>query len=293
MSLVMEPRTRAPSPPPDRPPNRQAEKITGRTYVSHSQLSCMRSCPRKFAFQYVEKVPSAFIPSSLIFGGSIHAALELYFRARLEGLQTTPAALLSAYHDAWHRQRQQAGDQVPVRFNKGESDDTLHALADRIIASFLESPLASPKGTIVGVEEELRVVLDPELPDLLARVDLVTVTDGSLHVIDFKTSRSKWTDQKAEESSEQLLLYGQTVSRMSQHLGVPVKLHFAILTKAKAPVIQLIPVPTNASRVASIKDSVKQVWDAMQAGHFYPNPSPQNCATCPFKNRCPVFGDKP
>ncbi|CAN5621418.1 hypothetical protein BH10PLA1_BH10PLA1_17210 [soil metagenome] len=289
MSLTMDRRSCAPTTPPDRPPNRLAETITGRTYLSHSQLYCMRACPRKFAFQYVEQAKADFVPSSLIFGGSIHAALELHFRARLEGLQTTHEALLSAYHDAWRRQMSQSGEKVPVRFNKGESDDTLHALADRIITAFLASPLASPKGTIVGVEEELRVVLDPALPDLLARVDLVTMTDGSLHVIDFKTSRSKWTDQKAEESSEQLLLYGQTVSRMSQHLGVPVKLHFAVITKAKTPVVQLIPVPTNPDRVAVMKDSVRAVWAAIQTGHFYPNPSPQNCVTCPFRSRCPVF----
>ncbi len=77
MSLVMDRRSCAPVTPPDRPPNRLAATITGRTYISHSQLYSMRTCPRKFAFQYVEKVPADFVPSSLIFGGSIHAALEL------------------------------------------------------------------------------------------------------------------------------------------------------------------------------------------------------------------------
>jgi hypothetical protein len=72
----------------ERPPNRLAERITGRTYLSHSQISTMRSCPRKFAFLYVENAPADFIPSSLIFGGSIHSSLELHFRARLEGLET-------------------------------------------------------------------------------------------------------------------------------------------------------------------------------------------------------------
>ena len=45
----------------------------------------------------------------------------------------------------------------------------------------------------------------------------MTQTDGALHVIDFKTSRSRWTPEKAQESGEQLLLYGQTVGRMSRH----------------------------------------------------------------------------
>jgi hypothetical protein len=40
-----------------------------------------------------------------------------------------------------------------------------------MIAAFLASPMASLKGTIVGVKEELRVVLDATLPDLLGKVD--------------------------------------------------------------------------------------------------------------------------
>ncbi|MGD0140161.1 MAG: PD-(D/E)XK nuclease family protein [Tepidisphaeraceae bacterium] len=274
---------------PEGSPSRLAEQITGRTYLSHSQLSTMRSCPRKFAFLYVEKAPADFIPSSLIFGGAIHSALELYFRARLEGLEVSNGALLSAYHDGWTRQLRDAGQDIPVRFNKDQDGDSLDALADRIITSFLASPLANPKGAILGVEEELRVQLDPELPDLLARVDLVTRTDGALHVVDFKTSRSRWTQQKAEESAEQLLLYHAAVSGMSEHLGVPVNLHFAIITKAKKPVIQLIPVAADEDRIAGLKESVSQIWQAIQAGNFYPSPSPQNCATCPYRSRCPVF----
>ncbi len=273
----------------NRLPNKLAERITGRTYLSHSQLSCMRACPRKFAFQYVEKTQAEFIPSSLIFGGSIHSALEFFFRARLEGLSVTQGAMLSAFHDAWRRQKEQSGDDIPIRFNKTENADTLHALADRMLTAFCDSPLASPKGEIVGIEEELRVVLHPDLPDLLAKVDLVTATEGSLHVIDFKTSKSRWTDEKARESADQLVLYGQTVSQMSRSLGLPVKLHFAIITKHKKPLVQLLPVASDAERVKLMRESVGQVWQAIQTGNFYPIPSPMHCTTCQFRSRCPVF----
>jgi hypothetical protein len=40
---------------PLRPPNRLAEQITGRTYLSHSRIALMRTCPRKFSFLYVVK----------------------------------------------------------------------------------------------------------------------------------------------------------------------------------------------------------------------------------------------
>jgi len=112
-----------PAPPPGsvqataRAPNVAAEQLTGRTYLSHSQISLMRACPRKFAYIYVEQAPPDFIPSSLIFGGSIHASLETYFRGRLEGIAVTATALVTAYHDAWTQQlaraREQAGTEVP------------------------------------------------------------------------------------------------------------------------------------------------------------------------------------
>jgi CRISPR/Cas system-associated exonuclease Cas4 (RecB family) len=282
-------RPSAPNRLPDRAPNRLALKITGRPYLSHSQLSLMRSCPRKFAFTYVENARPDFIAVSLIFGGAIHAALELHYRAMLEGLTVTQGEMLLAYNDAWRRQKEQAGGSVPVRFNKGDDDDTVHSLADRMLTAFVDSPLAKPKGTILGIEEQLTVTLDSAIPDLLAKVDLVTHTDGALHVIDFKTSRSRWTEQKALESGAQLQLYGVTVGGLSKDLKIPVKLHFAIITKAKIPVVQLLALPTDQSRVSAVKESVRQVWEAIKIGNFYPNPSPVNCATCQFRSRCPTF----
>jgi putative RecB family exonuclease len=296
MTAIMARPAHAPAQPRQRAPNLLAQQITGRTYMSHSQISLMRSCPRKFGFLYVEKTPPDFVPNSLIFGGSIHAAVELFFRCTLEGLGVTYDALLSAYHDSWRRQlekaREQAGGDVPVQFAKGQDANTLHALAARMITAFLASPLASPKGVIVGIEEELRVTLDEELPDLLAKVDLVTQTEGSLHVVDFKTSRSRWNDEKAKESADQLVLYAATLEKMSKSMDLPVKLHFAVLTKHKTPLVQLLPVATDMDRVDVLREGIGQVWQAIQSGNFYPSPSPMNCSTCPFKSKCPVFAVK-
>jgi hypothetical protein len=289
MTAIMARPASAPAQPRPRAPNLLAQRITGRPYLSHSQLYLFRACPRKFAFQYAEDVRPDFVPSSLIFGGSIHAALELYFRAKLEGLGVTLEALLSAYHDEWAKRPMTSGAPVPVRFNKNQTADTLHDLASRMLTAFLASPLANPKGTILGVEEKLTVTLAPDLPDLLAKVDLVTQTDGTLHVIDFKTSRGSWNEQKAQESGDQLVLYGQTLSQMSRSMGLPIKLHFAVLTKHKVPRVQVLRVLADEQRVDIMRDGIAQVWAAIQSGNFYPSPSPQNCVTCPFRSRCPIF----
>lgn len=102
-TLAVAPRAIAPATAPQRPPNRQALDITGRSYVSYSQLSLMRSCPQKFSFQYIEKAPKDFVPVSLLYGSSLHATLESYYRGQLEGLSLSADELLQAYHTAWRR----------------------------------------------------------------------------------------------------------------------------------------------------------------------------------------------
>ena len=292
MTTVVAEGASAPASASERPPNRQAMKITGRNYVSYSQLSLMRTCPKKFALTYVERAPKDFIPVSLIYGGSIHVSLQNYYAARLEGLTLSADEMLLAYHNAWRENLQQAGNRVPVKYGAKEDEAAVHALAQRTITAFLASPLATPKGTVLGIEEELKVVLHPELPDVLAKMDLVTSSDTALYVTDFKTSRSRWTPEKAIEASDQLVIYASATAGMAKHMNLPVKLAYAVLTKAKTPVVQILPVPTDTSRVAAMTKAAVQTWSAIVAAQFYPNPSPMNCSTCQFKSRCPVFGGK-
>jgi len=278
---------------PLRRANQDAEALTGRPYISHSQLALFRGCPRKFAFHYVEKATPAFQASSLLFGSAMHAAIEFHFRRLLEGLVTSAADMLYAFLASWEAQQistaASVGD-IPIRFNKGEDMGTVTAMAERMIAAFLASPISHPVGQIVGIEEQFRVVLDDALPDILAKVDLVTQTADSLHVVDLKTSRSKWSPDRAAEGAEQLLLYGCTLREMSEGVGLPVRLHFAVITKAKTPVVQVLEVPASEGTLASVHENASRVWQTARAGNFYPSPSPLNCCLCPFKDRCPAFG---
>jgi hypothetical protein len=156
MTMTLATPARAPAQPqtvaratPMREASKLAQRLTGRDYLSYSQLSTMRACPRKFSYVYIENVPQDFVSSSLIFGGAVHAALELFYRRRLEGLSCDHAALAAAWADGWQRQCRQSPD-VPIRFSKAETCDSLHALAERMLAAFLASPLAEPKGRSWG-----------------------------------------------------------------------------------------------------------------------------------------------
>lgn len=249
----------------------------------------MRRCPRKYAFTYVEQARPDFIPSSLLFGSAIHSALEHHLQRQLEGELSERSELLTIFLNEWKLRDGEQPD-VPVRFNKSESEATQIELADRMLAAFLASPLAQPQGQILAVEEKLRGTLNARLPDLVARVDAIWLGLDALHVIDFKTLRSKWNHNKVNESADQLLLSHRLSQSMSLHMDLPIKLHFGVITKAKSPAVQLLDVHVPQTRIHQVVSLIEQIWQAIQAGNFYPNPSQMNCSTCPFKSRCPAYG---
>ena len=261
-------------------PNEAAQELTGRDYISWSSISTFQACPLKWYFRYALGLPEETVSSSLVFGGAIHRAAEFHYRELLAG---NPApdldTLLAEYQNAW-----QDRDLGAIKFAKSEDIDSLGALAERVLTAFQESPLAEPEGTIVGVEEELRGPVSPECPDLLARVDLLVDAGDELVVTDLKTARSRWSNQQAEDSGEQLLLYSELAKDLLP--GKRLRLQFLVVTKATSPVVESHSVVVDPARIERTKRVVEQTWKAIQAGHIFPAPSPMNCGGCPFREPC-------
>jgi len=265
------------------PANAIARSLTGRDYISHTQVSTFTGCPLRWYFQYVAGRPHEQKASGLVFGGAIHAALEAYFRARLAGDGSPDAGrLVEAFDGAW-----EADATVPIAFGRHESRDSLRRLARRMLEQFLASDAARPAGTILGVEEEVRGTAIEGVPDLLARIDLLVVTDDALVIRDFKTSRGAWTPQKLAESAPQLLLYGELLSSWAaDYGGLPVRMEFIVLTKSAGPVVESHGLEPDGHRLRQIHRTLERVWAAMCSGHIYPNRSTLNCSGCPFQRAC-------
>src|SRR5437879_4668358 len=153
-----------------------------------------------------------------------------------------------------------------------------------MLRAFRECDFAYPGGVIVGVEEGLRGEAVPGCPELLARVDLLIDAGDELRLLDFKTSRSAWSIDKVEDAAPQLLLYSELAKTLAD--GKPLRLCFAVLTKAQVPVITLHHVPRDSQQVERTKRTVERVWHAIEGGHFYPSPSPMQCPSCPYRGPC-------
>jgi len=251
-----------------------------RDYLSWSAVTTYLGCPLKYYFRYIAQVPEERRSANLVFGGAIHAALEIHFQERLAGNATpTLDALMSAYYREWSEV-----DLASVVYSGDDDLGSLSTLAERMLTAFQASSLAQPTGRIIGIEEEVRAAILPDCPDVLGRIDLVLESAEEIRIIDFKTSRCRWSASQVGESAGQLLVYGQLAAIMVD--DKPVRLSFAVITKTKTPDIALHDVPFDAQQLARTRGIISRVWQAISGGHFFPNPSALYCPTCPFRDRC-------
>jgi CRISPR/Cas system-associated exonuclease Cas4 (RecB family) len=256
------------------------QALSSRDYISFSALSTFQACPLRYYFRYLLGMPEETVAASLVLGSAIHAALEHHFREMLAGNKPPSLdTLLEVFQDSW---RARGGQRVV--FGTGEDVNTIGRLADRMLRAFQASALSRPQGTVIGVEEELRGALLPGLPDLVARMDLIVDQGDALLVTDFKTTRSAWSLDHVETAATQLLLYHELAKDLAD--GRPVRLAFAILTKTRIADVVRYPVAVSPERLERTKTVVERIWRAIEAGSFYPSPSPLHCPTCPFREPC-------
>jgi len=251
-----------------------------RPHISHSSISLFQSCSLRHFFKYTLRLPEPTVSASLVVGAGLHAGIEHHFRELLIG-NPPPSLdmLLDVFWSVWHER-----DGQVVVFGKGDDINSIGCLAHRMFRAFQVSSFARPRGTIVGVEEELRGQVIPGLPDLLARVDLMVDETDALVVTDFKIARSSWSDEHVGDAASQLLLYHELVTPLAD--GKPVRLRFAVLNKNKVPDLVMHDVPVDRHQIERTKRIAERVWRSIQAGNHYPSPSPLNCHSCPYRKPC-------
>ncbi len=269
-------------------PNDVIESLTGRRHLSWSQLSSFRGCPRRWHFSHVEGLLPEFVSSALLLGSAVHTAVQHHYEQRLQGQPTTLDQLRQVFNQAWHDE----ADQVDVRYSKDDDCDTVKDTGARMLEAFLSSDLATPSGDLIAIEETLVGSVHPDLPDLMARIDVVWQTNDGVHLMDLKTSRSRWSASNVNESSDQLLIYQQLAGELSAQQQL--HLHFGVITKAKSPVVQLLdvppaPPPEGGSRADDVISVMLPVWNAMKLGVDFASPSPMSCSTCGYQSHCPAY----
>jgi putative RecB family exonuclease len=158
-------------------PGDTARALTGRDYLSWSQVSTFQACSLKWHFSYVEQAKPERVSAALLLGSSIHAAIQHHLECQLAGdVQPSPDELIHVFQTTW---KEEAND-TPIEYSREDDEQSQVDTARRMIDSFLASPHSKVEGQTLAIEEMLRVSLDPNLPDLVTKLDHIGALDHEL-----------------------------------------------------------------------------------------------------------------
>src|SRR5262249_41132437 len=120
------------------PPPRVQRMEEQRTF-SLSQIQTYLGCPLKYRFQYLDKLPKAFRPAALAFGGSIHSAVEWFHRQKMAGATPAIEDVFKVFEADWFAQNHD-----PLEFHSGETREALEAKARAMLTVYLEAQNGCP-----------------------------------------------------------------------------------------------------------------------------------------------------
>src|SRR5262249_14115807 len=185
---IEEPKSQGP-PPEDRPVGQAPLPENGSLAVSHHQIDDYETCPLKYHYIHILRIPLRQ-HHSIVYGSALHKAVEFYLRRRAAGNFTSLDDFLRAFDDAWphegfltrehEEQRKRAGIQALTRF-------------------YHEEEATGEKPT--RVEQEFGFELGPTR--VRGRFDRVDETAAGAVIVDYKSSdvaEQKKADQRARES---------------------------------------------------------------------------------------------
>ena len=253
---------------------------------SHSQLRTYTECPLQYAFQKVYRIPSAETPGYFEFGHVIHAAFEVYARARRDAIAAglpVPGyeALRQAFEEAYTPRN--FADEHAARHYADRAEPALRRFYDREVASLAQA---------VGFELGFTLKIDAgpgEAPVLLYgiidRVD--RHDDGTIEITDYKTGRSK--NQADVDADDQLSAYALAMASGAV---------FDPLTKKPLPAASKLTLyfterdlglstTRTPEQLADFRQDVIAKARRIRSGDFTATPDQWRCGRCEYRLICP------
>ncbi len=286
------------SPDPERLP------IEGPLMLSHSAIDDYLTCPLRYKFSQVLRVPTP-PHHAMIYGAALHKAVQEFHRAHARGRVLSEAELFAAFEAAWTSEgfvsreheaaRLEAGRAALRKFREAqlepgavipawvEREFTFALGGDRIRGRFDRVDIVPDSGDGAGaqaaIDDAARAamaradVVEPML-DLLGR-ERVTITDyKSSDVRDPVKARQRARD------SLQLQIYAMAYEAMTGRLPEAVQLHFldsGLVGRAEV----------DPARLEKARATIAKVATGIRARKYEPTPSTLTCTYCPFREICP------
>jgi putative RecB family exonuclease len=236
--------------------------------LSNTSITLYLNCPEGYKLHYLEHHPTRPAPP-LNKGSAVHAALEIFYKDRLNGAPPL-THVLDAFDEAFD-------DEAYLTFEEREdayADGTL------MVQAFYEKHAEYFKPAM-AVEQRLRFEVDGiQVMAVIDRID--KLADGRVRIVDYKTGKLQ-TREQAEESP-QLSLYQIAVE---DQLGLEVESLELYHVPSQTPIT--VPRRT-AEQLEEARARVREVVRGVEAGEFEPIKQAR-CNWCDWREHCSLFAD--
>ncbi len=245
---------------------------------SHSRIDTFETCPKKYEFAYILKVPRGPSGVEAFMGSRAHEALEWLYdqvrACRLPDEEDVVARYVSAWEAEW-------SDDVRVTRADRTADD-YRAIGEKAVRSYYRRYHPFDQGITVGLEMKIALRLDEE-HEILGYVDRLTkVSDGVWEIHDYKTGGSLIEQDKAD-ADRQLALYELAVREMYPDAEqVSLVWHYLAFDHE----IRSCRTP---QQLADLRAQVLASVLHIEAQREFPTKTGSLCSWCDYKAVCPAW----
>jgi DNA helicase-2/ATP-dependent DNA helicase PcrA len=239
--------------------------------LSHQQIDDWLTCPLKYRYIHVLRVPIRLHPT-VIYGHAVHRAVQAYHLARMQGRRLAIEDLLAVFRDAWRTEGFLSPKQEEEMLAEGaEALRLFYEFEEEQgeIPLFVERYFAFSEGTakVIGYWD---------------RVDR-SETEGAV-IIDYKTGDvTPEAAARRTRESLQLAIYALAYERLFGTRPREVQLRF--LTPGGVIIGRTRPTDR---MLAKALDAIHKAEAGIRARDFEPKPSFGACRPCAYRNICPA-----
>lgn len=175
-------------------------------YLTTNQIADYLRSPKEFWIFHILCLPKGPF-HTLVYGSAVHAALEHYYKYRLNSRPIDLASVQKVFEESWRSEG----------FASKKHEETLFKLGKKVVSDYIKNHIQDAYKP-VAIEQPFELQL-PELKTVISgRYDIVLETKEGIEIRDFKTSLVK--DVKAAEkkarSSVQLGIYALSWEKIQQ-----------------------------------------------------------------------------
>ncbi len=236
--------------------------------LSYYQIDDYRTCPLKYKFVHVLRVP-IMEHHTVLYGKALHDCVQKYFQYKAKDIAINKDELIQSFLDSFKQE-----GFLDVR----HQEERANAGALAIERFFLEQEKIKSNPTYV--EKEFTFILDNNR--VTGRWDMLYLTDEESRIVDFKSSNVKKqadADKKAE-GSLQLSIYAMAFKHVFAKLPDWVELHFlesGLIGRAKRT-------ENDFKKAAEI---ITEASGGIRGRDFEAKPAYLACTYCAFSQICP------